>query len=239
MASKRGGDEPVASESDSDDGEMAMPMPAAEKAKKRKVLDFERVYVDGLPCADEYEQSYMHRDVVTHTCVAGSLDFIVTASADGHVKFWKKLPRSIEFVKHYKAHLQAITSMTVSCDDTRLCTASEDKSVKIYDVPNYDMIHMLKLPYVPGVTCWVKKRGSPRAMLAVAELGGSVIRVYNAEGGAEPVGTIDMHRAPVTAMAYNPVNHSVVSGDAKGLLEYWSAETFAAPERENGGVTFK
>ena len=32
--------------------------------------------------------------------------FIVTASLDGHVKFWKKCEdEGIEFVKHYRSHL--------------------------------------------------------------------------------------------------------------------------------------
>ena len=33
-------------------------------------------------------------------------DFIITASADGHVKFWKKNEgEGIEFVKHFRGHL--------------------------------------------------------------------------------------------------------------------------------------
>lgn len=32
-------------------------------------------------------------------------EFIVTASCDGHVKFWKKNPEGIEFVKHFRAHM--------------------------------------------------------------------------------------------------------------------------------------
>jgi len=32
-------------------------------------------------------------------------DFIVTASQDGHVKFWKKQVEGVEFVKHFRAHL--------------------------------------------------------------------------------------------------------------------------------------
>jgi peptidylprolyl isomerase domain and WD repeat-containing protein 1 len=32
----------------------------------------------------------MHRDVVTHVLVTPT-DFIITASQDGHIKFWKKL----------------------------------------------------------------------------------------------------------------------------------------------------
>ena len=30
---------------------------------------------------------------------------MLTASADGHVKFWKKKEEDVEFVKHFKAHL--------------------------------------------------------------------------------------------------------------------------------------
>ena len=32
-------------------------------------------------------------------------DFLVTASTDGHVKFWKKQEQGVEFVKHFRAHL--------------------------------------------------------------------------------------------------------------------------------------
>lgn len=33
-------------------------------------------------------------------------DFIITASQDGHVKFWKKKEdEGIEFVKHFRSHL--------------------------------------------------------------------------------------------------------------------------------------
>ena len=30
------------------------------------VLPYEKVYLDGLPCAEMYEKSYMHRDIITH-----------------------------------------------------------------------------------------------------------------------------------------------------------------------------
>ena len=29
----------------------------------------------------------------------------MTASSDGHVKFWKKKEQGVEFVKHFRAHL--------------------------------------------------------------------------------------------------------------------------------------
>ena len=87
--------------SDSSDDDGPMPMPAAgaaeggassgadpgAKRKKRK-LAHEKAYLDKLPSAEMYEKSYMHRDVVTHVTVTAATGFIVTASSDGHVKFW-------------------------------------------------------------------------------------------------------------------------------------------------------
>ena len=44
-----------------------------------------------LPQSQMYEKSFMHRDAVTHVAV-GANDFIMTASADGDLRFWKKKP---------------------------------------------------------------------------------------------------------------------------------------------------
>lgn len=68
------------------------------------VLEFEKLYLENLPDAECYEKSYMHRDVVSHV-VCTKTDFVITASVDGHVKFWKKTEEGIEFVKHFRAHL--------------------------------------------------------------------------------------------------------------------------------------
>jgi peptidylprolyl isomerase domain and WD repeat-containing protein 1 len=67
-------------------------------------LKFENLYMNQLPSAELYEKSYMHRDVVTHLTWTKT-DFLISASADGHVKFWKKQPKGIEFVKHFRAHM--------------------------------------------------------------------------------------------------------------------------------------
>lgn len=78
---------------------------------KRKFLPHEKLYLEGLPTAESYERSYMHRDIVTH-CLVTATDFVITASCDGHVKFWKKTEVGIEFVKHFRSHLGKIVSMS-------------------------------------------------------------------------------------------------------------------------------
>ena len=71
-------------------------------------------------------------------------DFLITTSVDGHVKFWKKTQKGIEFVKHFRAHLGAVVAMSVSPDGSLFATAGSDKALKIFDIVNFGrFIHFL------------------------------------------------------------------------------------------------
>lgn len=204
-------------ESDSDDNGWVGPLPTeAVPVKKRKgnnnqqqtivykcinfetekcchtVLHHEKLYLENLPDSECYEKSYMHRDVITHIVVTKT-DFVVTASLDGHVKFWKKMEEGIEFVKHFRSHLGktqsqilnfrisvmymwfflfwifpvAINALAANANGTYLCTASADKSIKVFDVINFDMINMIKISYVPQCAEWVSSPGDAIASLAM------------------------------------------------------------------------
>lgn len=80
----------------------------------------------------------MHRDHVTHVVVTSS-DFVITASRDGQLKFWKKMQKGIEFVKHFRAHLAPISCVAASHDGTLLATTAPDKAFKVFDVLSFDM----------------------------------------------------------------------------------------------------
>ena len=171
-------------EDDSDD-EFG-PKPVAAPAKKRRVhkLKHEKLYLANLPKALMYEKSYMHRDVLTRVCVTPNTDFVVTASADGHLKFWKKLMAGVQFVKHFKAHLGPIVDLQSSHDGSRVCTLSSDKSLKIYEVLGFDMINMISLGFEPSCCVWLDRPGRP-PKIAVGDSGSSVIRVYDAETASD------------------------------------------------------
>jgi len=82
----------------------------------------------------------MHRDFVTHI-VSTKTDFIISASKDGQLKFWKKSPHLIEFVKRYKAHIGGVSGMSASADGELLCTTSaSDGTFKTYDVTIFGML---------------------------------------------------------------------------------------------------
>jgi peptidylprolyl isomerase domain and WD repeat-containing protein 1 len=141
----------------------------------------------------------MHREQVTHLVVTRT-EFVITASIDGVVKFWKKQPQGmvkkilierreiiknpthvgnmpfyftrfsfgfaigIEFVKHFRAHNSEITAMAVSSNGQTLVTVSTDKSMKLYDVLNFDMTTMLKLTFVPSAVEFISA-DQPGSML--------------------------------------------------------------------------
>ncbi|KAJ1954509.1 Peptidyl-prolyl cis-trans isomerase cyp15, partial [Dispira parvispora] len=193
-------------------------------SKKRRVLAHEDLYLNALPCAEMYEQSYMHRDVVNFVVVSPT-NFIITTSVDGHLKFWKKSPEGIEFVKHFRSHLGTITGVSLSADGLLFATVSVDKTVKIYDVMNFDMINTLSLEFTPRCVCWAHRPGEAQAVLACTDADSSAVYLLDGRGDSTALHTLtNLHQKPVRVLAYSPVDHTVVSVDDVGMCEYWQPE---------------
>ena len=193
-------------------------------ARKRLRVDEgeDESLVSTLPCAAHYERSYMHKDLISHILVSHRYDFIFTASADGFLKFWKKAETGIEFVKTFRAHLNKISGVALSQNEQRLATVCQaEESLKLFDVVNFDIMHMTKLGFVPTVCEFVNKVSSFSQVLAIGELGKPVIRLVNAEaeagedsGNAVASIVLDaLHDAPVRLIKYNPAFDLVVSTD--------------------------
>lgn len=78
--------------------------------------------------------------------------------------------------------------MQVSADGLLCSTISNDHSVKIYDVVNYDMIVMIRLPYIPGSIEWVYEQGDVKAKVAISDRNSSFVYIYDAWAGTnEPI----------------------------------------------------
>jgi len=211
------------------------------KKKVKRKVNYEKFYLQSLPCAEMYEKSYMHRKVVTHTEVAPHTDFILTGSVDGHVKIWKKLPKGIEFVKHFLSHLGPVVDMSITLDGLHAATCSLDSTLKMYDVVNYDMMNIINLEFTPSACCWISRAGSPKPMIAVSSANPEApyIHIYDlnfsvpqtAEEASKVVVQANshviltrIHKAPVIQMRYNAIYDTVVSIDTKGFVEYWDAD---------------
>ena len=124
--------------------------------------------LDALPSGKNYEISYMHRETLTHVLVAKN-DFVITASIDGIIKFWKKNNVSVlDFIKSFRAHNGPVTAVALSPDQCWLATGSFDNTIKIFDVENFDMIQIIKYPFIVGQLLWWKSFALGKCRLLVA-----------------------------------------------------------------------
>ena len=89
-------------------------------------------------------------------------------SVDGYLKFWKKVQNGVEFVKTFKAHLGKITGCSLSSNEMRLGTVCQkDQSLKIFDVMNFDLMHMIKLKFIPDICEFIQKSSSFSSLMAI------------------------------------------------------------------------
>ena len=199
--------------------------------RQRRAVPDESEHLARMPCASMYQRSYMHRDVVTHVAYCAFADFVVTASKDGHCKFWKRgsaANATLDLAKHYRAHLCAIADLAATNDGGLVLTVgATDGVAKVYDVGTYDMAAQAKLAALPLRAVWLcgGSRNESRRF-AVSDAGGPTIRVYAPFEGGAPVWVVNAgHDAPVTALAFYDDGMGggvAISGDANGGLELWS-----------------
>ncbi|NWR43221.1 PPWD1 protein, partial [Regulus satrapa] len=203
---------------DEEDERWVGPLPGeAAQVKKRRVLEFEHVYLENLPSASMYERSYMHRDVITHVACTKT-DFIITASHDGHVKFWKKIEEGIEFVKHFRSHLGEKLLFLISSTSLFPLGCSlffEERVQRDREIP---LLH-----YHPGQCEWVYCPGDAISSVATSEKSTGKIFIYDGRGNNQPLHVYDkLHMSPLTQIRLNPVYKVVVSSDKSGMIEYWT-----------------
>nr|CAH8871480.1 unnamed protein product [Trichobilharzia regenti] len=166
----------------------------------------------------------MHRNTITHVAYSKT-HYLMTCSNDGHFKFWRKADGvGLEFIKHYRAHLGAILGLSVSCDGELACTVGDDKTAKVFDVINFDMISMLKLNFMPTGCCFIYTPKDEVTALAITDQDSSKIRIFDARSQDELLHIMEkLHEAPIVCLAFNPVFDCVLSADSEGMLECWSS----------------
>lgn len=94
----------------------------------------------------------------------------------------------------------------------------------------------------PAAVCWAYPRGALQPLVAVSDRHSGAVHMYNGDRPTEgPVGKVSVHTSPVLALSYNVRFHCVVSADAKGVIDVWSADPahgFGAP-LPSAGLTYE
>ena len=195
-----------------------------------------------LPISDHYEVSYMHRDVVTGVVQSKRFGYILTASEDGVVKFWKRtgnsptggpkvnpntgsaIPvgsRCLEFVKSYRSHSSGVRSLSISKNGETAASVGADGVIKFYDVSTFDVSGMIRLGETAKndmgpAACFVLKDQSG---FAISRKSDNAIVVYDVETLTESK-VLSIHPKPVVSLSYNYKYDTLVSFCAGGMIEY-------------------
>lgn len=152
------------------------------------------------------------------------------------------MAKGIDFVKHYKAHSDTLTGLALSVNGLQLCTAAaKDKALKFYDIRGFDMISMLNLSFAPGMVVWISRANVLGQKVAVADSASPTIFIckVNSDTGRAEEQRLSIHNNHVTAMAYNHLADVVISGDARGVLEYWSTSSLEFPSDSSISFRYK
>lgn len=115
--------------------------------------------------------------------------------------------------------LAQITKITCNASGTLLCSASQDKSLKIFDVVNFDMINMMRLDFVPETVEWVHGPGDAIHALAVSDSESPAIHIYDGQGSETPIQILKgIHQKPAVIIKYNQKFETAVSVDRNGFV---------------------
>ena len=215
------------------------------KQKKRPLSDMR-----DIPTPAHYQISFMHRSIVTHVVHSWKHAYVVTASSDGIVKFWKRTEVTppeqskenlmkgskeatsttpcVEFVKSFTAHIGPVSALVMEDLAADVCVSigHQDGVIKIYDVSTFDATAMIKTKHPIGSphASFFWTAATKALFLAVASSQKQDGRIFIYSMDDENLGlvqTIQLHATNITSLAYNAPNHAMYSADSKGILEVW------------------
>ncbi|ELW56954.1 Peptidylprolyl isomerase domain and WD repeat-containing protein 1 [Tupaia chinensis] len=79
---------------------------------KKKIPEFERVYLDNLPSASMYERSYVHRDAITHVIQLNLVyKAVVYSDKSGMIEYWTRPPHEYKFPKNVNCEYKTDTDL--------------------------------------------------------------------------------------------------------------------------------
>ena len=177
-----------------------------------------------LPMTNNYFISYLQSDIIDNIYCTNKTDFIFTTSYDGAIQFWKKIPKGIEFVKKFKAHLNKITGLSINKEGSLLCTCSQkDLFLKIFDIINFDLFDYTQLNYYPSLCEFIiADSKSISNIIAISEKDKGIIHIYDSNKKKE-ISLVTIHNnSIITGIKFNMKYNICLSTNNLGLIEYWS-----------------
>ncbi|KAL0960512.1 hypothetical protein HGRIS_005550 [Hohenbuehelia grisea] len=134
----------------------------------------------------------------------------------------------------FYGHTRRIHSIVVSPNGTRIASASEDDSIRIWDAKTGEICGAPLM----GHTDWVLSVAfSPDGNQLVSGSGDHTVRVWNVQTGQEAMAPLRGHTDWVRSVAYSPDGTRIASGADDRTVQVWDAKTGGTAMEPLGGHT--
>lgn len=173
---------------------------------------------ESIPCEG-------HTDAVSCVAIAKSLSshnyfVIASASSDLTVKMWAFDPktRDLHCLWTVKAHDKEINALTFSSDFKFLITAAQDKTIKIWDVTNGQLLRILT-GHKRGV--WSVSCTFAQEMLLVSGSADRTVKIWRLSDDFSCIKTFEGHANSILRVGFINNGLQVVSAGSDGLMKIW------------------
>eukprot|EP00934_Nitzschia_sp_Nitz4_P001745 Nitzschia sp. Nitz4//scaffold40_size135432//12515//14672//NITZ4_003228-RA/size135432-augustus-gene-0.6-mRNA-1//1//CDS//3329551171//1745//frame0 len=216
--------------------------------KRPRTLTSSRA-LEEIPTSSHYHVSFMHKATVTHVVSSSRHGYVVTASEDGVVKFWKRSATEIsdepvgkntdtptpclEFVKSFTAHSSRVVSLCLDASEDTVASIGKDGLIKLYDVSTFDATAMIKTDQSLGHAACFLEDAAKDSLLAISSEDDGRILIFSTTS-LQQIQVLNFHSKPVTALAYNQKHSCCVSADEQGILELWDCTSGTKTEHAIG-----
>ena len=175
----------------------------------------------------------------TVSVVAFSPDgqFVLGGAWDGALVLWKRDTGDI--VRRFEGHAASVLDAAFSPDGSRIVSGSEDRSLILWDTGTGEVI--LRMDGFTDSVNTVAFSPDGRSFLAgfgfvrygVSSYHDTSLALFEASSGQE-IQRFEGHTAPVTAAAFSPDGHTILSGSTDATMRLWDVATGTELRRFDG-----
>ncbi|GAU96124.1 hypothetical protein RvY_07613 [Ramazzottius varieornatus] len=139
--------------------------------------------------------------------------WLVTGDANGHIKYWQT---NMNNVKSFQAHRDSIRGITFCPTDFKFATGSDDGTIRIWDFDTCETIKVLKGGHGGEVKCvdWHPKKS---LLVTGSRDNQQPVKLWDPRT-AEAIGTLYLHKGPVTDLKWNPINSNYLASSSRDTL---------------------
>lgn len=144
---------------------------------------------------------------------------IITSDWDGVIHIWNA--KNGNKIDEYYGHTDAISDMILSSDGHTLVSASNDRTVRMWDLATGSEKNISPLMGHGGrVNCVAFNDDGTRLITGSSD---RTIKILEADSGLELL-TLTDHNAPVIAVKFTPDGQTLLSADSDGSVITWVTE---------------